>query len=143
MDDGIRVSVDGKTVTIFQNCGDPDYPADEFCIKMTADSFRKIVAITEVAFGVKRQKPAAATEHFAAFWGKYPKKVSKEAAIKAWSSVGGDKHADEIMQAIEVMAGAEDWRKDGGKFIPHASTWLNGRRWQDVVEQESDLGVFK
>ena len=24
-----------------------------------------------------------------------------------------------------------DWQKDGGRYIPMASTWLNGRRWED------------
>ena len=30
----------------------------------------------------------------------------------------------------------EDWMKDGGQYIPHAATWLNGRRWEDEgIEQ--------
>ena len=28
---------------------------------------------------------------------------------------------------------SHDWTKDGGQFIPHAATWLNGKRWEDEL----------
>jgi hypothetical protein len=147
MDDGLRVSVDSRTVTIYQNAGDPDYPADEISISMTLDAFQKVVAISRVALGVKaapkRETKTEQTEHFNEFWSAYPKKVSKDAALRAWCSVSADDHHQEILTALDAMLSSEGWVKDGGKFIPHASTWLNGRRWLDVVEAETDLGIIK
>ena len=35
---------------------------------------------------------------------------------------------------LESLARAKkrpDWIKDGGQFIPHASTWLNAKGWED------------
>ena len=34
-----------------------------------------------------------------------------------------------------------DWTKDDGQFIPHASTWLNGKRWEDELPKPA--GVSK
>jgi hypothetical protein len=33
--------------------------------------------------------------------------------------------------AIERAKTSEQWRKDGGQFIPHASTWLRAKGWED------------
>ena len=140
------MSVDSRTVTIYQNAGDPDYPDDEIGITMTQESFRKLIAISEVLFGVKRAVETKPTEHFDSFWRAYPKKVGKDAAKKAWRSINGDFRHLDIMNALVLHALSESWVKDGGKFIPHASTWLNGRRWEDILDAEassSSLGVFK
>ena len=89
MDDGLRMSVDSRTVTIYQNAGDPDYPDDEIGITMTQESFRKLIAISEVLFGVKRAVETKPTEHFDSFWRAYPKKVGKDAAKKGGAKKGG------------------------------------------------------
>lgn len=69
---------------------------------------------------------------FVAFWGAYPRKVARLSALKAWKKLklaNGD--FDQVMQALEAAKRTEQWRKDSGKFIPHAATWLNGRRFED------------
>ena len=37
------------------------------------------------------------------------------------------------MSAIEAQKKSPQWTKDGGQFIPHPATWLNGKRWEDQV----------
>lgn len=152
MDDGLRVAVSNQEVRIFQNAGDPDYPDDEICISMTREAFERIVLISELAFGVRPRSrvaapkdvvPSSADTHFDEFWRAYPKKTAKEAARKAWASVKAESVVAEIMGALAVISTSDAWTKDAGKYIPHAATWLNGKRWQDVVEQEFDLGVIK
>jgi DNA replication protein DnaC len=32
---------------------------------------------------------------------------------------------------LEKQKVSTEWLKDGGQFIPHPATWLNGRRWED------------
>jgi len=35
------------------------------------------------------------------------------------------------MAGLERSKVSEQWQRDGGQFIPHPATWLNGRRWED------------
>jgi hypothetical protein len=69
---------------------------------------------------------------FIQFWTAYPRKVAKGAAEKAWVKIHPDDTlAASIVTAVERAKASADWRKDGGQFIPHPATWLNGRRWED------------
>lgn len=78
--------------------------------------------------------PTPQGEGFDAFWQAYPKKVAKEAARKAFGKrKPGAALLAEMLAAIAVQSGSEQWRKDGGQFIPYPATWLNEARWEDVV----------
>jgi len=71
---------------------------------------------------------------FDAFWSAYPRKTAKENAVKAFTKLRPD--ADllaRILAAVRLQAESEDWRKDRGRFVPHAATWLNGKRWEDQI----------
>ena len=71
---------------------------------------------------------------FGMFWDAYPKKVAKAAAEKAWAKLCPDQPLfDQIMSGLAAATQSESWNKDGGQFIPHAATWLNGKRWTDAV----------
>lgn len=77
-----------------------------------------------------KEAPDWKPERFAAFWEAYPCGKSKQAAIRAWDKLRPD---DDLIRAMALglkraMAG-EDWQRGIG--IPYASTWLNGRRWED------------
>lgn len=78
----------------------------------------------------------SAEEGFASFWEQYPKKVAKPQALKAWKKIkpAGQILAD-LMAALEKQKASADWLKDGGQFIPHPASWLNGRRWEDQAPQ--------
>lgn len=69
---------------------------------------------------------------FDEFWEQYPRKVAKQDALKAWKKLKADETAD----ALEALPGhLRKWAKMESKFIPHPASWLNGRRWEDNVEQ--------
>lgn len=69
---------------------------------------------------------------FDAFWSAYPRKVSKPQAIKAWRKLSPDTQAlTAILAGLERDRRSDQWRRDGGQFIPHPATWLNNRRWED------------
>lgn len=78
-------------------------------------------------------KPPTGVEvRFEQFWKTYPRKVGKDAAMRAFAKRKPD--ADllaEMLAAIGEQARSAAWVKDGGQFIPHPSTWLNEGRWQD------------
>lgn len=81
-----------------------------------------------------REAKAREDASFAKFWASYPRKTAKEDArkafAKAWKALppsGGD----------EILAGGLERAKAGwvdAQFIPHAATWLNGKRWQDEAD---------
>jgi hypothetical protein len=69
---------------------------------------------------------------FEEFWILWPRKVAKSAAEKAWKKISPDRELfDRMKETIRIWSASEAWAKDGGAYIPHASTWLNQRRWED------------
>jgi hypothetical protein len=69
---------------------------------------------------------------FEKFWAAYPRKDSKVQAEKAFAKLAPDEQTlTEILAGVGRAVTSEQWRKDEGKFIPYASTWLNQRRWED------------
>jgi len=69
------------------------------------------------------------------FWSLYPRKIGKGAAELAWKKLKPDVALQaRIIQAVKAQCKSEQWRRDGGQFIPHPATWLNGKRWEDEVE---------
>lgn len=82
--------------------------------------------------------PAApdSAELFSRFWKLYPRKVGKDKAEKAWAKIKLTQPLfDEIIAALAKHSVTPGWTKDSGQFIPHASTWLNGKRWEDEVPE--------
>jgi len=76
----------------------------------------------------------AAPGGFEKFWAAYPRKVSKGDAERAFKKLKPDADLLEtILKAVEAQKGGEAWCKDGGQYIPHPATWLNGKRWDDEV----------
>lgn len=78
---------------------------------------------------------------FLTFWNVYPRKVAKGQARKVWEKLNPDSTLQsQILKALEWQQQQPDWSKDGGKFIPHPATWLNGRRWEDEQLHGSGQG---
>lgn len=71
---------------------------------------------------------------FEKFWAPYTRKTAKVQAQKAWAKLNPSPELQAtILAALAVQKQSEQWTKDGGAFIPHASTWLNQRRWEDQL----------
>jgi hypothetical protein len=71
---------------------------------------------------------------FARFWEAYPRKVAKQDALKAFLKLKpSEEDLGLLLKAVSAAKETDQWRKDAGRFIPHASTWLNGRRFEDDV----------
>lgn len=75
-------------------------------------------------------------------WSKYPRKVARKDAMKAWDKIKSVDH-QLIIEAIEKHKRTEDWRKDGGRYIPYFSTWLNGERWTDQLDTDLSMGICR
>jgi len=88
----------------------------------------------------KKDNKNKSDNDFIMFWSAYPKKQSKEAAKKSFSKIYRELPSiNSLVEIIKLNSLSESWRKDNGKFIPMASTWLNNKRWTDEIapmEQE-------
>lgn len=73
---------------------------------------------------------------FDRFWEAYPRKVGKGAARKAYDRAASKLQSEDRAPLATMLAALErvipTW--DDPEFIPHASTWLNGERWDDEPE---------
>lgn len=78
--------------------------------------------------------PKGAATGFAEFWSAYPLKKAKATAEKAWAKLKPSAELQAaILSAIAAHKLTADWQRDGGQYIPHPTTWLNQRRWEDEV----------
>ncbi|WP_124353290.1 hypothetical protein [Pseudomonas chlororaphis] len=78
--------------------------------------------------------PAMVENLFPKFWKLYPRKVGKDKAEKAWAKLKVTMALyDTMAAALAKQVLTPEWTKDKGQFIPHPSTWLNGKRWEDEI----------
>ncbi len=92
-------------------------------------------AYTHAHAEVKKNTRADALAGFDAFWALYPKKKAKTAAMKAWTKLQPDADLQrDILGAVREQITGIDWNRDGGQYIPHPASWLNGARWHDTVD---------
>lgn len=83
--------------------------------------------------GKRSPKPPAGVDPlFDRFWSAYPRHTGKAQALKAWTKLAPDESLlMAMLAALNWQRRQDGWTKDDGKFIPHPTTWLNGRRWED------------
>ena len=75
-------------------------------------------------------------EIFDRFWSLYPRKVGKGQAQAAWKAAAKKVDPQLIIEGLQIHM--PDLTDKPPQFIPHASTWLNGERWADELEQHGD-----
>jgi hypothetical protein len=76
-------------------------------------------------------------DDFETWWQRYPKKVAKGRARKAWIKTTPIRPPLSLMlKALSVARASEHWNKNGGEFICYPATYLNDERWDDVHEIE-------
>ncbi len=67
-------------------------------------------------------------------WSIYPRKVAKAAALKAWKAASKRETWGCITSHLEARI--QFWKDSDTpvEYIPHLSTWLNQKRWNDPIE---------
>jgi hypothetical protein len=66
------------------------------------------------------------SDNFLKFWVNYPVKTGKGDAFNSWKKL--NPNIDDVLNALEWQVKSKKW-VDG--YIPHPSTYLNQRRWED------------
>ena len=88
---------------------------------------------------IKIKSTYATINEFERWWDKYPRKVGKYKAASLFSKIRQEVELNVLLDATDKFA--EAMKDQEKKFIPHPTTWLNGRRWNDRIEvlQENDM----
>jgi hypothetical protein len=82
------------------------------------------------SYGARRpRRRVTYSPEFLVFWAAYPNKVKKYAAAVAWQANGPDLAT--VLAALKWQITSPAWTKDNGAYVPHAATYVNGRRWED------------
>lgn len=68
-------------------------------------------------------------EDFDLFWATYPNKTNKKKAQEKFMRIPKVK----LRQILEAVEKQKQWRQWQEGFIPNATTWLNGERWDDIL----------
>lgn len=101
----------------------------------TRQHWRKATDVVQVSNANAPQKPQnAPLSDFDMFWALVPRRVGKKAAERAWRAV---ERRGESQEAIDGMrAYAQAFAQSGTelKYVPHPSTWLNRRGWDDDLQ---------
>ncbi len=82
----------------------------------------------------------AQSELFEQFWDAYPKKKAKGDAEQAFKAIAADETlVNEILVAIQQQKKSNQWKEQGGRFVPYPATWLRGRQWEDEMTPEENM----
>ena len=76
-------------------------------------------------------------DDFDTFWRAYPRKVNKQGAAKAFEKV--DVSVDILVRSVENHKRSAQWLKNNGEYIPHPTTWLNQRRWEEELAPDNSV----
>jgi hypothetical protein len=101
---------------------------------VTKNNYKSVTREEKKRIIIKPLTPNDTESQFDTFWNLYPRKIGKENARKSWNRTAtNQKTVTAILSALPNHVESPQWRKDNGQFIPHPATWLNQRRWEDVL----------
>ena len=70
---------------------------------------------------------------FQEFYSRYPKKVAKKDAEKAWARLT-DEQKKAALEALPKHIRSWEVKGTIKEYMPHPASWLNGERWEDEIE---------
>lgn len=71
---------------------------------------------------------------FDQFWDKYPKKIGKADALRAFKKIKPDEElTSRIISSIESHMKTDQWKDNEGRYIPYPATFLNRAQWEDEI----------
>lgn len=114
-------------INTYKSCLDPNRYGEE------EEEEKKEVDTTSTS--LKNNISVYNDKNFVEFWSRYPNKAGKYSAFKAWVKLSPDNGLIErIMQSLDQHIASDQWQRDNGKYIPHPATWLNQKRYDDIID---------
>lgn len=136
---GIVATKDGRTFAIeFDHrsirqkslCKLREYPCDARIILLRNGKATKIPDGIHAVFSLRVKEDN--DDFFHRFWDMYPKKTDKRRAYEVFKRLKVTPELlSQMLLALEKQKKSKQWLEENGQYIPYASTWLNGRRWED------------
>lgn len=81
-------------------------------------------------------EPLCLADGFILFWMEYPRKDGKARAFEIWKRQRLHLQANQVILHLRAVKATDQWIKDGGRFVPHAATYLSQKRYLDEIEAE-------
>lgn len=81
-------------------------------------------------------------KQFEDFYKQYPRKVKKQDVKKWFNKNKPSKELfNKIIDGLNEFKKSKDWTKDNGQYIPHPTTWLNQKRWEDenIIQKSNTI----
>lgn len=126
----IDITLENGIYTITQAIGDT--ADDVITIHISSDQAAQISRFLAPRKNTE-QIPEGSAEGFAEFWAEYPRKDNKARAFDIWKRNQLFAHAPVIMSHLRAMKEHDQWTRDGGRFVPHAATYLGQKRFLDEL----------
>ena len=129
---------DGIDIVIHQQIGET--ADDVVTIRISLDQAVQVGKFLLGAAAAKiKPTTGADSTGFDEFWALYPRKENKAATLALWASKKCSGDSVKLMIHLSSCKDSEQWVKDGGRFVPMASTYLRQQRYlDDTVSTESD-----
>lgn len=106
-----------------------EYPIDTNVIVNVNDT----VSVNSNSLTVKETKRTRKkyedTPEFITFWEAYPVHANKVGARQEFAKI--DAPLEVLLESIDMWKRTDQWKKDGGQYIPYPAKWLKERRWED------------
>ena len=118
---------------------------DSKCSQMQADApvTRYSILDNDTRYSILDNDQARENETgFDEFWKAYPRKVSKQSALKAWKGAKADKLAERIIADVQRRCETE-WKGQEMQYIPFPTTYLHQRRWEDETAPQERRATQK
>ena len=78
------------------------------------------------------QKKYMSLSDFEKFWELYPRRENRKKAQEKFLKLKVEL-LPIILKALKVQKDSDSWRSG---YVPHATTWINGERWNDEVKMQ-------
>lgn len=110
-----------------------DNPCSDFAPPLVRNANTNLVSNNLGSKPYTSSKDDEVNYYFDQLWEMYPRKVGKGQARKAFKAASKKIEfydlLPKLMDYVETLNGKDK------QYMPHLSTWLNGERWADEVEQ--------
>ena len=132
VDESVKTLTENTTEITTENTTINTYASDDASVCTSDD--QKLIEKPRSPFKSLKQQ-----ERFDRFWEAYPKKRSIGQAERAWVKINpDDKLLKEMLDSLERWKRSREWLREGGQYIPHPSTWLNAKGWEDELPVSRD-----
>ena len=95
----------------------------------------------EIEIEEEKEKERSESEvkaSFASFWAAYPKQIGEADAADAWAKVATSADiVQQIMTGLDGWKKSEQWRENGGRFIPKAAKFLTDGYWMSPPAEQN------